>query len=93
MINGIEVLSPSGELLMDATGRYGRIVDVFQPNLGTGFRTYLDIAAESLDFCYFQGDSTVLTVWKDEQTIRWQVDDAYYAGAYSGSRLLVVVSF
>jgi len=93
MSSGIEVYSPTGELYMDGTGRYGRVVDVFQPNLGTGSSTYLNVAEESLDFAYFQGDSQVLTVWKSGQTINWRLDDAYNAAAFSGSRLLVVVAF
>lgn len=93
LLSGVEFLDPLGTVLMDATGRYGRVVDIFQPNLGTGSKTYSDIDPDGLEFCYFQGDTTVLTVWKEGQTIKWRVDDAYYAGGFSGSRLLVVVSF
>ncbi|AZF51644.1 hypothetical protein C4J85_1143 [Pseudomonas sp. R4-34-07] len=54
---------------------------------------YPDIEEASLDFAYFQGDTQVLTVWKSGQSIHWRLDDAYYAGGFSGSRLLVVVAF
>lgn len=93
MIAGIEVYSPTGSLYMDGTGRYGRVIEIFQPPLGTGSKTYPDIEEASLDFAYFQGDTQVLTVWKSGQSIHWRLDDAYYAGGFSGSRLLVVVAF
>lgn len=90
---GIEIFDPSGRLIMEGTGRYGRIVDIFQPSLVGGERAYPEIGAQMLDFAYFQGDYRVLTVWKDGHTIRWRADDNYYAGGFSGSRLLVVVAF
>ncbi|MCF5233096.1 MULTISPECIES: hypothetical protein [unclassified Pseudomonas] len=93
MTSGIEIYGRLGELYMDGTGRYGRVIDILTPNLGTGSKTYSDIAEDSLDFAYFQGDFQALTVWKSGQTINWRLDDAFYAGGFSGSRLLVVVAF
>lgn len=93
MPSGIEVYSPSGALIMDGAGRYGRVIDVFQPSLTGGARSYPEIGAQMLDFAYFQGDFQVLTVWKDQDTIRWRADDSYYAGGFSGPRMLVVLAF
>lgn len=92
MGNGIELYDRNQNLLANGENRLGRIVDTFQPNLGSGSKSY-DIAADQLDFVYLQGDSKVLTVWKDGSTIRWNLTDAYDARGYVGSRLLIVVTY
>jgi len=90
---GLQVWDADGNMTMDIGGRYGRVLDIFQPNIGSGSRTYSEIPEDSLDFCYFQGDFQVLTVWKSGQTINWKLDNNFYAGGFSGSRLLIVVAY
>lgn len=93
MPSGIEIYDPAGNLIMDGTGRYGRIIDIFQPNLGAGSKAYPGIDPDSLDFVYFQGDECALSVWKDGQSIKWNRKDSYYTGGFRGARQLIVVAF
>lgn len=92
MAYGLEVYDATGKLLTDGTNRLGRIVDQFQPNLGSGSKTY-DFPPDELDFLYLQGDEKVLTVWKDGSTIRWALTDAYEARGWTSARQLIVVTY
>lgn len=79
MTSGIEVFDAAGNLLMDGTGRYCRIIEVVNPfSLGVpGSRSYPDIDPQALEFIYFQGGSRVLTVSRSGRTISWSFGDSF----------------
>ncbi|WP_128575843.1 hypothetical protein [Pseudomonas piscis] len=80
---------------MDGTGRYARVIDIIDVSkVGyNGSRTYEKVSADGLDFAYFQGGNVVVNVSKAGKTISWGVADSYYFGAFSGSAMLIVVSY
>lgn len=77
---------------MEATGRYGRVVEAFNPfALGVpGSRTYPTLDPGAMKFLMTQGNGRVLTVIQSGNTITWSFADAFEWPEFSNAASLTV---
>lgn len=92
MAAGIEMYAPNGQLILDGTGRYARIVEVFNPfDLGVpGAREYPGLDPSTLEYMVTQGNSRVLTVTRTGSRITWTYADSYVWSEFAGTARMVV---
>lgn len=92
MASGIEIFDPSGNLIMDGSGRYARIVESFNPySIGVpGSRFYPELDPDSIQAVITQGNSRVLTMRKTGSTISWSYSDSYAWPELAGASQITV---
>lgn len=90
---GIEIYDRNGNLTMDTSTRYGRIVAVVNPfDIGVpGSLSYPSLDPATLSYALAQGNSRVLTVTQSGTTISWAYADAYAWPEFSQPAQLLVL--
>lgn len=92
MPSGIEIFSPDGQLIMDGSGRYARVIEMFDPfAIGVpGTRSYPNFSPDDINAIITQGRSRVLTLTQAGSTFSWEYADSYAWPEFSGEARITV---
>jgi hypothetical protein len=89
---GIEIFAPDGKLIMDGSGRYARIIDIFDPyTTGVpGSKSFPSFSPEDIQAIVTQGRQRVLTVTQSGSTFFWEYADSYTWPEFAGDARITV---
>lgn len=92
MASGLEIFSPDGQLIMDGSGRYARIIEMFDPYaIGVpGSRTFAGFSPDDIQAIVTQGRQRVLTVSQSGNTFSWEYADGYAWPELAGDARITV---
>ncbi|WP_027591549.1 hypothetical protein [Pseudomonas sp. RL] len=92
MASAFELYDRRGRLIMDGTGRYGRIIEVFNPfSFGVpSARDYPKVDPGSLNVMVTQGNRRVLTVQRVGTRVSWDYADDVDWPELTGSARIIV---
>jgi hypothetical protein len=93
MASGIEIFDARGNLIMDGSGRYARIIEVFNPySIGVpGSRSFPGFDPASIQAIVTQGYSRILVFRKSGVTFSWSYADSYSWPELSGTPSVTVL--
>lgn len=92
MAAGIEIFDPRGNLIMDGSGRYARIIEVFNPySIGVpGSKSYPGFDPASIQAIVNQGYSRILAFTKSGSTFYWSYADDFSWPELAGTPMVTV---